>query len=520
MVEKKIKKKKPVSKACSRHSCSIKTSIKKCKYCESLFCKKHMLGFAPHVGIDESFDKRKDPNSGHPCYPYIKYKEDKKKEKEETYRKDLNAFLDVGKSSKVKYSNKPIHSYVKDYSTSHRTKKKKEIHEVAIERFEAKRKKKSKKSNKKIKIPIKGILYFIFAIGIIALVYFNLGQIISFIDVSNNDTNISNEVIIDSQTLEAFSYINNYRLESGSSELIYSKELYELVKEVTKEKNIDSNLFESNSEFLEKIKSQFDVSKMSFSFYETYFIGGEGLEGFYKKFDKNYGARNLIKNNKYNFGAVYCSLDYCVLFVYTSENELESVVENIQVPAIDSDLSINVDDSTDISEEFVGGSVGLFKPKINILSLEKEIHDLINIERVNYGLDSLYWDSEISDVSRKHSQDMAVNNYFEHVNLLGEDPTDRARREGYSCYKDYGSYYTEGLAENIFQNNLYDSVTTINLIPFHDWNTQSEIAKSTVQGWMNSQGHRENILNGDYTKEGIGISVNDDDEVYITENFC
>jgi len=160
------------------------------------------------------------------------------------------------------------------------------------------------------------------------------------------------------------------------------------------------------------------------------------------------------------------------------------------------------------------------KPDIDIYSLEREIHNLINEEREQQGLSSLSWDSKLAEIARGHSQDMAINNYFSHDNLRGQDPTGRAFAKGYNCYKDYGSYYTEGIAENIFQNNLYDSVTYVNLIPFHDWNTQSEIAQSTVQGWMESPCHRQNILTADYDKEGIGVAISSDDKVYITENFC
>lgn len=160
------------------------------------------------------------------------------------------------------------------------------------------------------------------------------------------------------------------------------------------------------------------------------------------------------------------------------------------------------------------------KPDIDIHSLEREIHDLINEERRDAGLSSLSWDSALADVARGHSEDMAQNDYFSHDNLRGQDPTDRANARGYNCYKDYGGYYTEGIAENIFQNNLYDSITYVNLVPFHDWSTQSEIAESTVDGWMNSPGHRQNILTSTYDKEGIGVAIASDDKVYITENFC
>ncbi|MDO9324065.1 MAG: CAP domain-containing protein [Methanoregula sp.] len=159
-------------------------------------------------------------------------------------------------------------------------------------------------------------------------------------------------------------------------------------------------------------------------------------------------------------------------------------------------------------------------PVIDIPTLENKIHEGINQQRKNNGLSSLSYDSALASIARKHSADMALNNYFEHVNLQGLDPTDRGNKAGYSCNKNYGSYYTTGIAENIMQNNLYDSVTTTNGIPRYDWNSQEEIAQSTVEGWMNSPGHRKNILTSTYDREGIGVSIATDKKVYITQDFC
>lgn len=160
------------------------------------------------------------------------------------------------------------------------------------------------------------------------------------------------------------------------------------------------------------------------------------------------------------------------------------------------------------------------QPNINIGELEKEIHDLVNNERHSYGLSMLQLDSKLSDVARAHSVDMSLNEYFSHVNLKGQDPTARATSAGYSCFKSYGGYYTNGIAENIFQNNLYSSVTFAEGVPIYSWNSQSELASSTVNGWMSSTGHRQNILTATYDREGIGIAISSDDKIYITQDFC
>jgi len=182
------------------------------------------------------------------------------------------------------------------------------------------------------------------------------------------------------------------------------------------------------------------------------------------------------------------------------------------------DLSSQLNYSSFIDYKTVKSKVG--QPEINISILENRIHELINEERRQKGVPALKHDPILGDIAQKHSQDMAIKNYFDHVNLKGEDPTARGLESSYRCYKDYGSYYTDGIAENIFQNNLYNSVTYYNGIPIYDWNTLEEIAQSTVKGWMNSPGHRKNILTSTYDKEGIGIAISSNNEVLITEDFC
>lgn len=162
------------------------------------------------------------------------------------------------------------------------------------------------------------------------------------------------------------------------------------------------------------------------------------------------------------------------------------------------------------------------KPVINIPELEQKIHLLINSERQQNNIPTLMFDSALTSIALSHSQDMANRNYFSHYTPEGADPTARGLSAGYHCHKDLSNgYYTEGLAENIYQNNLYDSYQTLNgVIVSHDWNDMNTMASSTVQGWMESPGHRENILDPVYDREGIGVAIASDDKVYITEDFC
>lgn len=169
----------------------------------------------------------------------------------------------------------------------------------------------------------------------------------------------------------------------------------------------------------------------------------------------------------------------------------------------------------------VGSGSGAVYPYVLSLSLlEIRVHELINRQRSENGLGALQFDRALADIARNHSEDMAAQGYFAHENPAGQDPTARGIAAGYSCRKNYGSHYTYGLAENLFQNNLYSSATYFsNRTTVYAWTSPEEIAQSSVAGWMNSSGHRENILTSSYEREGIGVAIASE-KVYITEDFC
>jgi CBS domain-containing protein/uncharacterized protein YkwD len=157
----------------------------------------------------------------------------------------------------------------------------------------------------------------------------------------------------------------------------------------------------------------------------------------------------------------------------------------------------------------------------DIATLELKIHSLINAQRLNNGLIGLSFDDSLASIARQHSYDMSFHNYFSHISLGGRDPSARATAAGYSCYKNYGSYYTNGIAENIFQTYVYGAIWYTNGIETsREWYSSDEIASQVVDGWMNSPGHRQNILTSAYDKEGIGIAISNQGAVYITEDFC
>ena len=106
---------------------------------------------------------------------------------------------------------------------------------------------------------------------------------------------------------------------------------------------------------------------------------------------------------------------------------------------------------------------------------EKEVFDLINKQRTQNGLSALKLDTETLRVARIKAQDMVDNNYFSH-----NSPTYGSPFQMLNSFKI--SYKTAG--ENIAGNSSNSSAVT---------------------AWMNSSGHKANILNSSFNYTGIGV---------------
>jgi uncharacterized YkwD family protein len=110
---------------------------------------------------------------------------------------------------------------------------------------------------------------------------------------------------------------------------------------------------------------------------------------------------------------------------------------------------------------------------------EQQVVDLTNKERAKYGLPPLKVDLALSKVAREKSRDMAVNHYFSHNSPTYGSPFEMMRKFGIS--------YTAA-GENIAMGQR----------------TPQEV----VAAWLNSAGHRANILNRNYTHIGVGFEEN------------
>ena len=194
----------------------------------------------------------------------------------------------------------------------------------------------------------------------------------------------------------------------------------------------------------------------------------------------------------------------------------------------DNQITVNLPDVETISDDLSSQIASVTEnPPVRTSSgfdgrvVEDYIYQFTNDERQRMGIPTLARVSAIDMVARNHSIDMSERNYFEHDTPEGLDPTARGELAGYSCVKDYGTHYTEGLAENISQGHTYSSYVTAGVTSSYDWHeSEMAVASEIFSGWMNSPGHRENILDNTYDRIGVGVEINSNEVVYATQNFC
>jgi uncharacterized protein YkwD len=162
--------------------------------------------------------------------------------------------------------------------------------------------------------------------------------------------------------------------------------------------------------------------------------------------------------------------------------------------------------------------LALIFPSENITKKTQDIEFVIfretNAQRISNGKRPLKLDEDLSRIAREHSKDMAENNFLSHVNQRGEDPTARAIRNGYNVYKELGGgLYRYGIGENI------GKMPTGNVVGFgYVSNTAEAIGVALVKDWMESPGHRANILDSQFDLIGIGV-VYDGSSYIATQNF-
>ena len=116
-------------------------------------------------------------------------------------------------------------------------------------------------------------------------------------------------------------------------------------------------------------------------------------------------------------------------------------------------------------------------PEPTAEELEWQVFVLTNMERESKGIDPLAWNDQLGLAARLHSEDMSENAFMSHTGSDGSTPADRLARIEYNF---------SHAAENVARGHL---------TPEH-----------VVEAWMDSEGHKRNILDPYLEEIGVGFS--------------
>ena len=117
-----------------------------------------------------------------------------------------------------------------------------------------------------------------------------------------------------------------------------------------------------------------------------------------------------------------------------------------------------------------------------IAEIEQAIFQRVNQERAAAGLPALSYNTTMEHYARIKSKDMGDNGYFSHEDLQGKLITEQMKADGVS-YRAWGENiaYIQGMSDN------------------------NALATKFMDNWMNSSGHRANILSTNFSSIGIGV---------------
>jgi uncharacterized protein YkwD len=133
-----------------------------------------------------------------------------------------------------------------------------------------------------------------------------------------------------------------------------------------------------------------------------------------------------------------------------------------------------------------------------LAKVEDLIFDLTNQARLARGLAPLARDDELGNVARAFSNDMLVRRFFDHTTPEGL-PFEKRLANQYR-------HWVHDMGENIWSGSGYAPRET------------QELAQEIVNDWLNSPGHRENLLDPDFTHLGVGVSARHD-RIRATQEF-
>lgn len=300
----------------------------------------------------------------------------------------------------------------------------------------------------------------------------------------NNEAEVLNETINEVEVLndETNTDISNLeQIKIGST-------VKELINKIGKPARID--------------KSEYSFSWYVYNQYEKDFamvgVKDDKVVGIYSNSINSCEIENIkLNQNRNDIRKEYKPLEYKkkgnTRYIINSYDQYDTLHINEKYITVFYDIYNNnkITSYQVLSEDAEGSLNGMYAKESEDIkkAFELQTIDLVNSARIKHGLNKLEYSEKATISSRKHSGDMMIKDYFDHTNKNDESPFDRMKKEDIN-YTGAGENIAAGQTSAIFAH----------------------------EAWMNSEGHRKNIL-GNYKYIGVGVVFGGHYSIYYTQNF-
>jgi uncharacterized protein YkwD len=162
------------------------------------------------------------------------------------------------------------------------------------------------------------------------------------------------------------------------------------------------------------------------------------------------------------------------------------------------------------------------KPSVQADEVAEATHIAVNAARAEAKLLPLAYDRELAAIALRHARDMAERRYFDHSSPEGETLTERMVRGRYRCEIVLPSGRMLTGAENLAMIPWAPAVVALKNGGRRAAETRDAraVAQEAVRGWLDSPGHRANLLHAHLRSEGLGIWVGRNGQVLLVQVFC
>lgn len=223
--------------------------------------------------------------------------------------------------------------------------------------------------------------------------------------------------------------------------------------------------------------------------------------------EKMSDSTSFLSRRKIQYTAIglACIATVAVLLVYqNTDSKSQNLAQDTTVKTEQVVQTVKPNYTTQVPTPTAQSTI---QKSLDISLLEQDIHEIANKARAPNGIQPVGYDSNLANIARAHSQDMAVHQFFSHYSYNGTGLNHRYAFSGYTCKVQVGAYTYSTSNENI-------AVVTAQ-------GNEMQIAQHIVDTWLGSTADRGNIFDTEHKVEGIGVALTSNKmAVYATEDFC